>query len=168
MGKGVALIAGFAVLGLTGICGALAQTSPKTDTPAGGTAAAAYVMTMGDMMNALIQPRHAKLGLAGHAENWRLASYAAAEMRQAFAGIIKAQPRFAGMPVGELVDVAINPPLTAVDAAIKQQDPKAFAGAYGQLTQGCNACHMELDHAYVVITTPEASAFANQNFNPPK
>jgi hypothetical protein len=167
MDKRVALVAGFVALGLMGICGALAQTPPpKTEAPAGGAAAAPYVMTMGDMMNTLIQPRHAKLGLAGHAENWRLAGYAAAEIRQAFAGIVKAQPRFAGMPVGELVDVAINPPLNALDAAVKRQDPKAFAIAYGQLTQGCNACHMELDHPYVVIKTPDASAFPNQDFSP--
>ncbi len=33
--------------------------------------------------------------------------------------------------------------------------------------QGCNACHMELDHPYVVIKTPDASAFPNQDFKPP-
>ncbi len=32
-----------------------------------------YAMTMGDMMNTLVQPRHAKLGIAGHAGNWPLA-----------------------------------------------------------------------------------------------
>ena len=134
--------------------------------PQGGAAASPYAMTMGDMMNTLIQPRHAKLGLAGHAENWRLAQYASAEIRQAFAGIAKAQPKFSGMPVGELVDVAIVPPLNAIDAAIKQQDAAKFTAAYGQLTQGCNACHMELDHPYVVIKIPDASAFPNQDFGP--
>jgi hypothetical protein len=29
---------------------------------------------------------------------------------------------------------------------------------------GCNACHMELDHPYVVIKTPDASAFPDQEF----
>jgi hypothetical protein len=133
--------------------------------PAGGAASSPYVMTMGDMMNTLIQPRHAKLGLAGHAENWALAAYVSSEIRQAFAGIIKAQPKFSGMPVGELVDVAINPPLNALDTAIKQQDTQKFAAAYDQLTQGCNACHMELNHPYVVIRTPDASVFPNQDFS---
>jgi len=134
--------------------------------PAGGAASLPYAMTMGDMMNTLIQPRHAKLALAGHAENWTLAAYAAAEIRQAFAGIVKAQPKFAGMPVGELVDVAMVPPLNALDTAIKQQDRQKFTAAYDQLTQGCNACHMELNHPYVVIRTPDASAFPNQDFAP--
>jgi hypothetical protein len=124
-----------------------------------------YVLTMGDMMNTLIQPRHAKLGLAGKAENWALANYALAELRQALAGIVKAQPKFHGMPVGDLVDLALTQPLNAVEAAIKQQDAQKFSAAYEQLSQGCNACHMELDHPYVVIKTPDASAFPNQDFN---
>jgi hypothetical protein len=137
-----------------------AQTAPPQE-PA---APVPYVLTMGDMMNTLIQPRHAKLGLAGHAENWPLAGYALVEIRQAFAGIVKAQPKFRGFPVGELVDAAMGQPLTAVEAAIRQKDPQKFAAAYDALTQGCNACHMELDHPYVVIKTPDASAFPNQDF----
>jgi hypothetical protein len=138
----------------------LPQTSPQPSAPT------PYVLTMGDMMNTLIQPRHAKLGLAGHAQNWALASYALVEIRQSFAGIVKAQPRFRGLPVGELVEAAVNQPLDAVDTAIKQQDPKKFAAAYDQLTQGCNACHAAVDHAYVVIKAPDASAFPNQEFSP--
>ena len=123
-----------------------------------------YVMGMVDLMNTLIQPRHAKLGLAGKAENWPLANYALSELRQAFAGIVKAVPKFRGMPVGDLVDLALTQPLNAVEAAIKQQDAQKFSVAYDQITQGCNACHMELDHPYVVIKTPDASAFPNQEF----
>jgi hypothetical protein len=123
-----------------------------------------YVMGMGDLMDTLIQPRHAKLGLAGKAENWPLANYALSELRQAFAGIVKAVPKFRGMPVGDLVDLALTQPLNAVEAAIKQQDAQKFSAAYEQLNQGCNACHMELDHPYVVIKTPDAAAFPNQEF----
>jgi hypothetical protein len=125
-----------------------------------------YVMGLGDLMNTLIQPRHTKLGLAGKAENWSLANYALSELRQAFAGIIKAVPKFRGMPVGDLVDLALTQPLNAVEVAIKQQDTQKFADAYDQLSQGCNACHMELDHPYVVIKTPDATAFPNQDFKP--
>jgi len=159
----VARIAVFAVLSLAGAVGvASAQTAPPAPPPISGPVP--YVLTMGDMMNTLIQPRHAKLGLAGKAENWPLANYALAELRQAFAGIVKAQPKFHGMPVGDLVDLALTQPLNAVEAAIKQQDAQKFSAAYDQLNQGCNACHMELDHPYVVIKTPDASAFPNQEF----
>jgi hypothetical protein len=124
-----------------------------------------YVLSMGDMMNTLIQPRHAKLGLAGQAGNWPLAAYALAEIRQAFAGIVKAQPKFHGYPVADLADAALKQPLAAVDDAIKAEDAKKFAAAYAQLTQGCNACHASLDHPFVVIKVPDASAFPNQEFN---
>ena len=123
-----------------------------------------YVMTMGDLMNTLVQPRHLKLGLAGQAQNWPLAKYALEQLRAAFANIVSAKPKFAGMPVGDLVDLALTPPLNAIEAAIKQQDAQKFAAAYDQVTMGCNACHMELDHPYVVIKTPDASAFPDQEF----
>ena len=88
------------------------------------------------------------------------------EIRQSFAGIVKAQPKFRGLPVGELVTAALGQPMDAVDAAIKAQDPQKFAAAYAQLTAGCNACHSAADHPYVVIKVPEVSEFPNQDFNP--
>ena len=137
----------------------LAQTAQEPAAPV------PYAMTMGDLMNAFVQPRHAKLGLAGRAGNWPLAAYALVEIRQSFAGIVKAQPRFRGLPVAELVEAALNEPLAAVDAAIKARDPQKFAAAYDRLTQGCNACHASVDHPFVVIKPPDASAFPNQDFD---
>jgi CubicO group peptidase (beta-lactamase class C family) len=125
-----------------------------------------YVMSMGDLMNTLIQPRHTKLGLAGRAENWALANYALSELRQVFERIGKAVPKFRGMPVPDLIDAALTAPLGAVEAAIRQKDPQKFAAAYDQVTQGCNACHIELDHPFVVIKTPDATVFPDQDFNP--
>jgi hypothetical protein len=155
-----------ALLSMTGIGGVNAQ-QPAAPPPVPPNAAPTpYALTMGDMMNTLVQPRHAKLWLAAHAENWPLAAYALVEIRQAFAGIVKAQPKFRGLPVAELVDAAMSTPITAVDAAIKQQDAAKFAAAYDQLTQGCNACHVAVDHPFVVIKTPDASAFPNQDFGP--
>ena len=166
MGLRFAHVAVLAALWLAGAAGAaLSQTAPPAPPANTGPAPPTpYVMGMGDLMNTLIQPRHAKLGLAGRAENWALANYVLSELRQAFAGIVKAVPKFRGMPVGDLVDLALTQPLNAVEAAIKQQDAQKFAAAYVQLSQGCNACHMELDHPYVVIKTPDASAFPNQEF----
>jgi|SRR5579862_3511769 len=164
MNKTAALVAPFAVLFvIAGRSNAVSQ-QPRPD--AANAAPAPYTMTMGDMMNTLVQPRHAKLGLAGRATNWPLAAYALIEIRQAFAGITKAQPKFRGLPVAELVDAALGQPLNAVEAAIKQQDARKFAAAYAQLTQGCNACHQSVDHPFVVIKAPDASAFPNQDFNP--
>ena len=153
------------------------QTAPPAPPPSPGSpaprAAAAppptavpVVMTMGDLMDTLVQPRHLKLGLAGQAQNWPLAKYALEQLRAAFVNITAAKPKFSGMPVGELVDLAMTAPLNAVETAIKQQDAQKFASAYAQVNQGCNACHMELDHPYVVIKTPDAAALPNQDFSP--
>ncbi len=145
---------------------ALAQSSPVPPAATEPAATAPYAMTLGDMMNTLIQPRHAKLGFAGKAQNWALAQYELVVIRQSFGGIVKAVPKFRGLPVGELVNAALSQPLDAVDAAIKAQDPQKFAAAYTQLTAGCNACHAAADHPYVVIKTPDASVFPNQDFAP--
>jgi hypothetical protein len=169
MNNRIAVLAAFAAVSLFSAAGiGFSQTAPQPASPPppppAPNAPVPYVMGMGDLMNTLIQPRHAKLGLAGKAENWALANYALVELRQAFAGIAKAVPKFRGMPVGDLVDLALTQPFKAVEAAIKQQDAQKFAAAYDQVNQGCNACHMELDHPYVVVKTPDASAFPNQEF----
>jgi hypothetical protein len=157
-----------AALALAALCGAgFAQNAPPPAPPAAAASAAEpvpYKLTMGDMMNTLVQPRHAKLGLAGQQENWPLAGYALAEIHQAFTGIGKALPKFRGMPVPDLIEAAMTAPMTALDAAIKQQDKQKFDSAYEQLGAGCNACHTTLDHAYVVIKTPDVTAFPDQDF----
>jgi hypothetical protein len=163
MNKRRAALVALALIGGTGA--GVAQTAPAAP-PGPPPSAVPVVMTMGDLMDTLVQPRHQKLGLAGQAQNWPLAKYALEQLRAAFANIVAAKPKFSGMPVGQLVDVALTAPFNAVDTAIKMQDPKRFAAAYEQITQGCNACHMELDHAYVVIKPADVSAFPNQDFKP--
>jgi hypothetical protein len=121
---------------------------------------------MSALMNMLIQPRHAKLGLAAKAENWPLAGYALKELKQGFLVVSHAVPRWKGLPVPDLVDAAMTQPLTRLDVAIKLRVRKPFDEAYAQLTAGCNACHGTTDNAFIVIKTPEASAFPNQEFEP--
>ena len=164
----IARITVLAALSLAGAIGvAASQTAPPAPPATTGPAPPVpYVMGMGDLMNTLIQPRHAKLGLAGRAENWAVANYALSELRQVFERIGKAVPKFRGMPVPDLIDAALTSPLGAVEAAIREKDPKKFAAAYDRVTQGCNACHIELDHPFVVIKTPDTSVFPNQEFGP--
>jgi len=121
---------------------------------------------MAALMSMLIQPRHAKLGLAGKADNWPLAGYALKELRQSFAVVGRAVPRWKGLPVPDLLDAAVTQPLTLIDVAIKLRFRSQFDEAYGRLTQGCNACHATTDHSFVVIKAPDASPFPNQDFQP--
>src|SRR5438309_9767120 len=74
---------------------------------------------MAALMSMLIQPRHAKLGLAGKADNLPLAGYALKELRQGFVVVARAVPRFRGLPVPDLLEAAVSQPLTLLDVAIK-------------------------------------------------
>src|SRR5215468_4070702 len=100
------------------------------------------------LMNMLIQPRHGKLGLAGKAENWALATYMFQELKAGFGVVGRAVPRWKGLPVP--------------DFAIKAGEPRQFMESYQKLTQACNNCHTTMDHAYVVIKVPDASVWPNQ------
>src|SRR4030081_45017 len=105
---------------------------------------------MAALMSMLIQPRHAKLGLAGKAENWPLAGYALKELKQGFAVTSRAVPRWKGLPVPDLFDAALTQPFTLLDFAIKLGYRRQFDEAYDTLTKGCNACHATTDHSFVV------------------
>lgn len=123
---------------------------------------------VGDLMNALIQPRHAKLGLAGEQQNWPLAAYAAFELQQSFHNIGKLRPTFYGLSLPDMFDEMVGGPLKAVTAAIKVKNEQQFAKAYASLTAGCNKCHEALRHPFVVIKAPDHSEFPNQDFAPRK
>jgi hypothetical protein len=122
---------------------------------------------MSALMSMLIQPRHAKLGMAGKAENWALAGYAFKELKQGVAVISRAVPRWKGLPVPDLFDAALSPSFAVLDFAIKAGEPNQFAQAYERLTQGCNNCHSTMEHPFVVIKAPDGTGpFPNQEFKP--
>jgi hypothetical protein len=118
------------------------------------------------LMSMLIQPRHAKLGLAGQAENWPLAGYMFKELKAGFGVVSRAVPRWKGLPVPDLIEAAMDQHWAVLDFAIKAGEPRQFAEAYGKITTGCNNCHATADHSFVVIKAPDASAWPNQEFKP--
>jgi hypothetical protein len=160
----VVLVAAFAgFVALAALSGRSVAQSPFGDPNA---EPAPFNPQMSALMSMLIQPRHAKLGLAGKAENWPLAGYALKELKQGFAVAARAVPRWKGLPIAELFDAAMTRPITLLDVAIKLHFRQQFDEAYESLTKGCNACHATTDHSFVVIKTPEASSFPNQEFEP--
>jgi hypothetical protein len=161
----VGLAAGLGTLAIA----AVLSTRGAAQNPMGDADAepAPFNPQMAALMSMLIQPRHAKLGLAGKAENWPLAGYALKELKQGFLVSARAVPRWKGLPVPDLFDAAVSQPLALLDFAIKAQEPHQFAEGYARLTTGCNACHATTDHAFVVIMAPDnAAAFPNQDFQP--
>jgi hypothetical protein len=152
--------------------GAAAQSpSPPPAQPPvrGGPASTAlnYVPGVGDMMNLLVQPRHAKLGLSIAAGNWDLAAYALKELQQAFGTVATVQPKYRNFTVSEMIQSMTGDATHALDDAIRARSPKRSADAFNDLTDGCNSCHTALGYPFVVIKTPEASSFPNQDFKAP-
>src|SRR5437868_3127882 len=126
----------------------------------------AFNPQLGALMNMVIQPRHTKLGLAGAAENWALASYYFKELKLGFAVVSRAVPRWKGLPVPDLFEAAVEPTFAVLDFAIKAGEPRQFKESYEKLTTGCNNCHATTDHSFVVIKAPDASNYPNQEFKP--
>jgi len=125
---------------------------------------------MGDLMTAFVQPRHIKLGLAGTAQNWDYAAYELGELREAFDDVAKLIVKHGNLQIAPAIASTVKPPMDALEAAIKAKDQAAFAKAYGDLTDGCNACHNSADHAMIVIMAPDgsAAAFPDQDFGSKK
>jgi hypothetical protein len=159
----VALVGFAAFVAAAGWSGHTAAQSPIGDPNA---EPAPFNPQMAALMSMLIQPRHAKLGLAGKAENWPLAGYALKELKQGFVVTSRAVPRWKGLPVPDLFDAALTQPFTLLDFAIKLGYRRQFDEAYDTLTKGCNACHATTDHSFVVIKAPDVSSFPNQDFEP--
>lgn len=154
-----------ALLALLATAGAgLPQQAAEQPPIAANAPPVPYSATMGDMMNTLVQPRHAKLGIAGQAENWPLAAYALRETRQSFDKISKAIPRWRGLPIPDMFEAALGEAFEGLQSAIQQQSRDKFKEAFDTLTRGCNACHANTYHPFVVIKTPNASVFPNQDF----
>jgi hypothetical protein len=158
------------IAAVTGLAGAaMLATRSAAQNPMGDANAepAPFNPQMSALMNMLIQPRHAKLGLAAKEENWPLAGYMLKELKQGFMVISRAVPRWKGLPVPDLFDAAVSQPISLLDFSIKAAEPRQFSEAYARLTAGCNACHATTDHPFVVIKVPENSAaFPNQDFAP--
>src|SRR5713226_9980576 len=112
------VIAGMVVVAFT-VFAILAVLSGRTvaQSPFGDANAepAPFNPQMAALMSMLIQPRHAKLGLAGKEENWPLASYSLKELRQGFVVTARAVPRWKGLPVPDLFDAAVTQSITLLD-----------------------------------------------------
>src|SRR5262249_18765657 len=121
---------------------------------------------MGALMSMIIQPRHAKLGLAAQAENWPLAGYYFKELKTGFGVVGRAIPRWKGLPIPDLIEASVEPTFAVLDFAIKAGEPRQFAESYGKLTQACNNCHATTDHPFIAIKPPDASAWPNMEFKP--
>ena len=136
--------------------------------PAGAQAPEPYRPGLGDLMTMTVQPRHIKLLLAGHDQNWPYAKYELHQLQEAFERSVKVWPRFRGLPLGGMIDAIARGPMDELAKAIDSKDEVAFDAAYEKLTEGCNACHQAANVGMVVMKVPSASSFPDQDFRPLK
>jgi hypothetical protein len=135
---------------------AAAQSAPPAPEP--------FRPGLGDLMTMTVQPRHIKLLLAGHEQNWPYAKYELKELQEAFERIARAVPRYRGLPMGGMIDAIAKGPIDELAKAIDAKDEVAFDASYEKLTQGCNACHQAANVGMVVIKVPNGSSFPDQDF----
>jgi len=136
--------------------------------PAAAQAPEPYRPGLGDLMTMTVQPRHIKLLLAGHEQNWPYAKYELKELQEAFERAVRVWPRFRGLPMGGMIDAIAKGPMDELAKAIDAKDEIAFDAGYEKLTQGCNACHQAANVGMVVIKVPSGSSFPDQDFRPLK
>ena len=134
-------------------------TSPQTDSDE-------YRLVTSDLMNAVIQPRHIKLWLAGKSQNWPFAEYERHNIGGALGRMAKAIPKYKGMATADLVRGFSAQPLADLDTAIKAKNEAGFVDAYNELTTGCNGCHQATGHQIAVIKVPDTDPFPDQDFSP--
>ncbi len=125
-----------------------------------------YHPSMSDLMTMTVQPRHIKLGLAGQYKNWPYAAYVLGELRGAFTRVARTIPVYSSTDTAALNAAMIQAPIADLEKAIAANDDAQFAAAYQRLTEGCNACHVLLKKATVVIKVPDAGMFPDQEFRP--
>ena len=133
--------------------------------PSLATAQRQHAAALGDLMTALVQPRHIKLGLAGTERNWPYAAYELDQLRET-PDVAEILPNYRDLSIPDMITTTVKDPLAELDRAIKAKDSNQFAAAYRRLTAACNACHRSYDRGAIVIQPATVAAFPDQDFRP--
>jgi hypothetical protein len=138
--------------------GLLAAAATGLAQNAGGLTVLEFRPRFDDQMTMLVQPRHLKLYYAGKEENWGLAGFEARELSAALRRISESIPEYRGQNLSDTVAAMALPQIDAVNEAIMAEDKDQFMDAYARLTDSCNACHVTLEHAFLVMKVPDEDA----------
>jgi hypothetical protein len=123
-----------------------------------------YVPSISDLMIATIQPRHRRLWQAAQNKDWDFAAYELGNLRGAFRRVGEAHPTEQNISFPTMVGSVTDQPFKELDTAVKAKDDTAFAKAYADLTDGCNACHQALNLGVVAIRVPSGKSASDQDF----
>ena len=67
------------------------------------TAQQPHPAAVGDLMTALVQPRHIKLGLAGNEQNWPYAAYGPDQLRETFKDLAESLPKYRDLSIPDMI-----------------------------------------------------------------
>ena len=121
--------------------------------------------TLADLMT-LTQLRHNKLWYAARTQNWKLANYELDQFVKTVDRIVKLYPAASSVAQANLIHEKTDPALSDLSKAIRDRSNSQFEAAFQQITHACNECHQAAGVDFIVIQTPSASPFSNQDFFP--
>jgi hypothetical protein len=118
-----------------------------------------YRPGLGEVMGG-IQVHHAKLWYAGQYQNWELAAYEAAELKERFqqaSDLETNRPEIKNLQM-------IFPALDSMKAAVDRRETAGFKRAFDNLSATCNNCHRVSNFSFNIIRTPTSPPVSNQEF----
>ncbi|MEO6290978.1 MAG: hypothetical protein ABIO76_13705 [Ginsengibacter sp.] len=118
-----------------------------------------YRPGLGEIMGG-IQTHHAKLWFAAINDNWKLAAYEIAEIKER---IQQAEEIETNRPEVKTISM-IYPAIDSVEGSIQQENLSSFKNNFQLLTNTCNNCHSTNHFEFNVITIPTAPPVTNQDF----
>jgi hypothetical protein len=124
-----------------------------------------YLPSISDLMIATIQPRHERLWRAGQDGNWEFAAYELGNLQGAFNRLGRAHPTEHDVSLPEMIASVAGQPFNELKSAIQSRNATAFAKAYADLTDACNACHQALNHGVVEIALPSRTSASDMKSN---
>jgi hypothetical protein len=130
--------------------------------------ATGYLPSISDLMIATIQPRHERLWRAAQDRNWEFAAYELGNLQGAFDRLSRAHPTEHDISLPEMIASVAGQPFSELKSAIQSKDVTAFAKAYADLTDACNACHQSLNHGVIEIARPSRTSASDLNTGAPR
>jgi|GEM_PF-6478804 len=138
-----------------------------TDSAAASAAGGGYLPDLGEFM-VRAQIHHQKLYSAGNAANWKLAQFELDELREALTEAGKYHDRWKDLPfrLSSMIPSMMTGALQGCEESIRTADKATFVRSFDAIASSCNSCHLTAGRSFIVIQTPSASAFPNQQFTP--
>lgn len=143
------------------------QQSPQTAPQNAQAAQPDYRPSIADLMVLGVQPRHIKIALGLHEQNWAYAAYETNELRNVLNRIARAVPQIdRRFDTAVMIQSTIIMPLQDLADAIKAKDMDKTTAAYAAVTASCTACHKAVNHGVIIIKVPQNDFYPDQDFQP--